>query len=121
MKRAPGVLKKKKQSSTYSIRASETRSKRVMCEFGTFGVLPVRVAVSRLKSVRVWAQNVLKMLKYFLEAWRVSVRISSTRVGCRCIEYAFECARFRHASVRFMYMLIPILLDIASITCQKRV
>ena len=50
MKRASGVLKKMHVRQTY-----------VMCEFGKFGVRPVRVAVRRLKSVRVSCVFGLKM------------------------------------------------------------
>ena len=41
----------------------------------------------------------------------------------RCVEYALNMfgARLMHASVRYMYMCVPILQDIASVTCPKRV
>ena len=58
MKRASGVLKKKIHiRQTY---VGDT-SKRVMCEFGKFGVRPARVAIRRLKSVRVSCVLGLKM------------------------------------------------------------
>ena len=39
----------------------------------------------------------------------------------RCVEYASNAfdTRFRHVSVRYMH--VPILLDIASVACPKRV
>ena len=40
-----------------------------------------------------------------------------------CVEYALNAfgARFRHASVCYMYVLVPNLLDIASVMCPKPV
>ena len=44
-------------------------------------------------------------------------------VRYRCVEYALNMfgARFMHDSVRYMYMCVPILQGIASVTCPKRV
>ena len=43
------------------------------------------------------------------------------RARYRCVEYTFNVfgARFMHVNVR--YMRVPILQDIASVTCPKRV
>ena len=75
--------------------------------------------------VRVWDQIILIKLKNFLEAWRVpgvSFIVSNKfHAHYRHVQYASNAfgTRFRHASVR--YMRLPILLDIASVACPKRV
>ena len=68
----------------------------------------------------------LNMLKIFLEARRVSgvlyMYVSNTfHARYRRVKYALNAfgVRFRHASVR--YMRVPILRNIAEVTCPKRV
>ena len=71
-------------------------------------------------SVRVWAHFFFKHDKIFA---RSSACFGSNKFNApyRCVERALNAfgARFRHANVYYMHMLVPILLDIASVTCKS--
>ena len=98
---------KKLPNSTYARRTSETRSKLFTSTLGTLGVCPVRVAVRRLNSSRVWDQKHLNMLKKKLGVSRAcDLHVSNKfRWRYRCFEYASNafCARFRHVNVHTLH------------------
>ena len=71
----------------------------------------------------VWAKKICKHAQIFSRSLTCLERVSWFHSRYRCVEYALNMfgARLMHASVRYMYMCVPILQDIASVTCPKRV
>ena len=87
------------ENSTYARRTSETHSKRAPCALCTLGVRPMRVAVCRLKSVRVFFFLERLGSAFFKHAKNVFLKLGVSRA---CVLYVsnqfhvryrrFECA-----------------------------